>query len=217
VSALVPALALGVLTASGCVWYVPALADLRAGADRPVSRRLAALACLGAWGATGLAALLLLTGMPWLLLVPGAGLLGSAALRLAAWVRARAEAREDAAYWAALDARPEVPGAPQRVVGAVLATGLSVAMAAALVLTWGHARGTVGARPLLAAPLVLTACTLAAALLTASRRGAGERTAARVPAVAGRSRTRSGARAAASGPGRAPHRAPSTGSRARGR
>ena len=30
------------LTASGCVWYLPAIADLQAGADRPRSTRTAA-------------------------------------------------------------------------------------------------------------------------------------------------------------------------------
>ncbi|WP_433342255.1 hypothetical protein [Streptomyces sp. CA-253872] len=174
-SAVVPALALGVLTASGCVWYVPALVDLRAGADRPVSRRLTALACLGGWGTAGLSAVLLLTGMPFVFVVTGAGLLGSAALRLAAWVRSRAEAREDAARWAALDVHPDVRRAPHRRVGALLACGLTLAVAAATALTWARARGAIGAAPLVAIPLALTACTLAVALLTASRPGSGGR------------------------------------------
>ncbi|MGN5381968.1 hypothetical protein ACQ4WX_47310 [Streptomyces lasalocidi] len=40
-------LALGAttVTASGCVWYLPARADLRAGADRPVSRRTPRACC----------------------------------------------------------------------------------------------------------------------------------------------------------------------------
>ncbi|MET8558593.1 hypothetical protein ABZV64_27080 [Streptomyces sp. NPDC004959] len=191
-SAVVPALALGVLTASGCVWYVPALVDLRAGADRPVSRRLAALACLSGWGTAGLAAVLLLTGAP--LAVAGAGVLACAALRLAAWGRARGEAREHAAYWAALDAHPDARRAPHRVVGAVIATGLTAATGAGVALIWAHARGAIGVTPLVAAPSALTACTLAAALLTASRRGSGERT--------GAAKTDRPARTAPTAPGR---------------
>ncbi|MGW4974402.1 hypothetical protein ACWEP3_31875, partial [Streptomyces albidoflavus] len=44
-------LALGgaALCLSGSVWYVPAWADLRAGPDRPASRRLAATAVLLLW------------------------------------------------------------------------------------------------------------------------------------------------------------------------
>ncbi|ANZ20980.1 hypothetical protein ACH4YO_15555 [Streptomyces noursei] len=54
-------LALGAtaLSASGCVWYLPAAADLRAGSDRPVSRRLAAAACLTGRATVALSALLL--------------------------------------------------------------------------------------------------------------------------------------------------------------
>ncbi|MHC3425132.1 hypothetical protein [Streptomyces sp. DT18] len=169
-SALVPGLALGALTASGCVWYVPALVDLRAGADRPVSRRLAALACLSGWGTAGLAAALLLTGAP--LTVAGAGMLACVALRLAAWVRARGEAREDAACWAALDARPDVRHAPHRAVGAIIAVGLTLATATGMALTWVHARGALGAAPVVAAPVALAACTLAGAVVTVRGRGA---------------------------------------------
>ncbi|MFJ4435869.1 hypothetical protein [Streptomyces sp. NPDC088923] len=180
-SAVVPGLALAVLTASGCVWYVPALAELRAGANRPVSRRLAALACLSGWGTTGLAAVLLLTGAP--LALAGPGVLAGGALRLAAWVRARREAREDAACWAALDAPPpDVRRAPHRAVDAILACGLTLAVTAATALTWAHERGATGTAPLLATPSALTACTLAAALLTPSRRGRAERVGAGRPA-----------------------------------
>ncbi|MDT0419772.1 hypothetical protein RM574_30305 [Streptomyces sp. DSM 41982] len=171
-SAVVPGLALGALTASGCVWYVPALVDLRAGADRPVSRRLAALACLSGWGTTGLAAALLLMGAP--LAVAGAGMLACVALRLAAWVRARGEAREDAACWAALDARPDVRHAPHRAVGAIIAVGLTLATATGMALTWIHARGVLGAAPVVAAPVALAACTLAGAVVTVrGRAGVG--------------------------------------------
>ncbi|MCZ9337902.1 hypothetical protein NGM37_08945, partial [Streptomyces sp. TRM76130] len=63
-----PVLALGLalVTASGCVWYLPALADARAGADRPDSRRGRAAACLTGWTTVaGVAVLLLVTGSWW--------------------------------------------------------------------------------------------------------------------------------------------------------
>ncbi|MFE2511684.1 hypothetical protein ACFXC9_24980, partial [Streptomyces naganishii] len=61
----VAALGAGALTAAGCVWYVPALADLRAGADRPDSRRFAAAACVTGWAGTAVLALLLLVAEGW--------------------------------------------------------------------------------------------------------------------------------------------------------
>lgn len=62
-----PVLALGaaLLTVSGSVWYVPALADLRAGADRPLSRRSAAAACVSAWATIGIIAALFLVTEAW--------------------------------------------------------------------------------------------------------------------------------------------------------
>lgn len=63
-----PVLALGAaaVTAAGSVWYLPALADLRAGADRPASRRTGAVACLSGWTtAAAVAVLLLLTDNWW--------------------------------------------------------------------------------------------------------------------------------------------------------
>ncbi|MFD7879561.1 hypothetical protein ACFV5G_36660, partial [Streptomyces sp. NPDC059766] len=61
----VPALGAALLTAAGCVWYVPAVADLRAGADRPVSRRTAAAACLTGWTTLAAVAVLLFAGTAW--------------------------------------------------------------------------------------------------------------------------------------------------------
>ncbi|MFC8507329.1 hypothetical protein ACFU3J_10625 [Streptomyces sp. NPDC057411] len=98
------ALGVGAVTASGCVWYVPALLDLRAGADRPASRRLAAAACVTGWATAGLTAPLLLAGVPALLLLAAtvSGAAAVAALWTVAAVRRRREAREAAACWAAL-------------------------------------------------------------------------------------------------------------------
>ncbi|WP_146166810.1 hypothetical protein, partial [Streptosporangium nondiastaticum] len=47
------------LCLSGSVWYLPAVADLRAGDDRPRSRRLGASACVTTWAAAAVAGLLL--------------------------------------------------------------------------------------------------------------------------------------------------------------
>ncbi|MFJ6997492.1 hypothetical protein ACISUF_25645, partial [Streptomyces sp. NPDC003090] len=66
------ALGAGAVTASGCVWYVPALADLRAGADRPGSRRLAAASCVTGWATAAATAPLLLLGVPVLALLAAA-------------------------------------------------------------------------------------------------------------------------------------------------
>lgn len=104
---MTPVLALGVgaVTAAGCVWYVPALVDLRAGADRPVSRRLAAAACVTAWATAALTAPLILLGLPapFLLAVAVAGATASGTVRASAAVRRAREERETAACWAALD------------------------------------------------------------------------------------------------------------------
>ncbi|MFC9396848.1 hypothetical protein [Streptomyces sp. NPDC057027] len=99
------ALGIGAVTASGCVWYVPALVDLRAGADRPASRRLAATACVTGWATAGVTALLLLMGVqaPLLLAGAAAGATASATVRACAVVRRHREVREDAVCWAALD------------------------------------------------------------------------------------------------------------------
>ncbi|MFE7628773.1 hypothetical protein ACFU5L_35025, partial [Streptomyces sp. NPDC057509] len=56
-------LALGITAVclAGNVWYLPACVDLRAGPDRPRSRRAAAGAVLTGWASAALTALLLLT------------------------------------------------------------------------------------------------------------------------------------------------------------
>ncbi|MEV6162494.1 hypothetical protein AB0L71_11330 [Streptomyces sp. NPDC052052] len=108
-------LALGatVLCASGHVWYLPACIDLRAGQDRPRSRRLAAAAVLTGWGAAALAMFAALTPAGLYAAVP-LGAAGTAAT-LSLAVRARlcrgGEQREAEARWAALfPARATAPG-----------------------------------------------------------------------------------------------------------
>ncbi|MFF4160948.1 hypothetical protein [Streptomyces sp. NPDC001678] len=63
-SNLVLALAATALTVAGTVWYLPAVAELRAGADRPFFRRVSAAGCLTGWSACAGAVPLLLTGVP---------------------------------------------------------------------------------------------------------------------------------------------------------
>ncbi|MFE6912302.1 hypothetical protein [Streptomyces erythrochromogenes] len=100
----VSALGVAVLCASGYVWYVPAIMDVHAGADRPGSRRLAALACLTGWGTGVLLVPLLLTSAPWAVsgsfAALGAAVSGGQAVR--SRVRRRTEAREEAQRWATL-------------------------------------------------------------------------------------------------------------------
>ncbi|MGV9990294.1 hypothetical protein [Streptomyces sp. NPDC003374] len=131
----VAALGAAALTAAGCVWYLPALADLRAGADRPDSRRLAAAACLTGWAGTGVLAVLLLVADGWWTPFCAAvvGATATAGLRLQAAVRRRREARETARHWARLGHNPPSSGAgPSRyVVAAVVGCGVAAAVAVA--------------------------------------------------------------------------------------
>lgn len=123
------------LTASGCVWYLPAIADLQAGADRPRSTRTAAAACVLWWAALALAGGLLLVVPDWrpAAQIALAGLVGGAALRVRAQWDRRQEVRETAARWAALDTGP----APR--------TGRPLAVALAGWLVVGAAVGSLGA------------------------------------------------------------------------
>ncbi|MFD5817248.1 hypothetical protein [Streptomyces sp. NPDC127038] len=146
-----PVLALGaaLLTVSGSVWYVPALADLRAGADRTESRRAAAAACVSGWGTAGIVAVLFLVAEAWW--VPAgaaaAGAAVAAGLRTRAALRRRREAEEAARHWARLrpDGHPSAAQGPRnvRTVFAVLVgAGLVTAAAtAALLLTVGPGNG----------------------------------------------------------------------------
>ncbi|MFJ9695667.1 hypothetical protein [Kitasatospora sp. NPDC101183] len=129
------------LTASGCVWYLPAIADLHAGADRPRSTRTAAAACVLWWAALALAGGLLLAIPDWrpAAQIALAGLVGGAALRLRALWDRRAEQREAADRWATLDAGPAPrTGRPAAVaLAAWLVVGAAVALlgAASVLLT----------------------------------------------------------------------------------
>ncbi|MET9076568.1 hypothetical protein ABZX95_31495 [Streptomyces sp. NPDC004232] len=131
-------LALGAttVTASGCVWYLPALADLRAGPDRPVSRRRAAAACVSGWSTGGVIAVLLLLAEAWWIpcAAAAAGMLLTAGLRIGAAVARRTESRESARHWGELGpVRPSPPPDRSRYVVAVLfGTGLVAATVAAV-------------------------------------------------------------------------------------
>ncbi|MEU3226364.1 hypothetical protein ABZ695_24840 [Streptomyces sp. NPDC006976] len=98
-------LALGITAVclAGNVWYLPACVDLRAGPDRPRSRRAAAGAVLTGWASAALTALLLLTPAP-LAAVAVTATAGAAAmgyLGVVAGLRRREERRETAALTAA--------------------------------------------------------------------------------------------------------------------
>ncbi|MEZ3177774.1 hypothetical protein KYY02_03310 [Streptomyces pimonensis] len=135
-----PVLALGcaAVTAAGCVWYLPALADLRAGADRPLSCRTAAIACLTGWGSLGTVALVLLVATEWWVPAGVAAVGGTAAatLRAGAAVRRAGERREAAGQWAQFPYVPLSAGAhrPRGVavtvaVVPVMVVGLFLALA----------------------------------------------------------------------------------------
>ncbi|MFJ4186712.1 hypothetical protein [Kitasatospora sp. NPDC089509] len=142
------------LTASGCVWYLPAIADLQAGADRPRSTRTAAAACVLWWATLALAGGLLLALTDWrpAAQVALTGLVGGTALRVRALWERRGEQRESAVRWAALDAGPVPRGGRPAAVALAgwLVVGAAVASlgAAAILLSDG---GGLGAKVLLAA------------------------------------------------------------------
>ncbi|MFJ3792208.1 hypothetical protein [Kitasatospora sp. NPDC090091] len=124
------------ITASGCVWYLPAIADLQAGDDRPRSVRTAAAACVVWWAALALAGGLLLAVPAWqpAAQVALAGLVAGVLLRIRALAQSRAERREDRLRWAMLEAGP-VPRGPRPAAVALvgwLLVGLAVASLGAL-------------------------------------------------------------------------------------
>lgn len=101
-----------VLLASGNVWYLPAYADLRAGQDRPRSRRPAAAAVLTGWGSAALTLLLLLMPVAPVLaaLAAVAGTTAVVSLAVQARLRRGQERREEEAHWSTLLAvRPGGP------------------------------------------------------------------------------------------------------------
>ncbi|MEU1422481.1 hypothetical protein [Kitasatospora sp. NPDC005751] len=135
-----PVLALGTaaLTAAGCVWYLPAVADLRAGEDRPRSVRTAAAACVVCWVGLALAGGVLPVVPDWR---PAAGfaltgLVAGAVLRVRAYRHRRGEQRESGRRWAMLDAGPVPRGRrpAARILAGWLLVGLAVAALGALSL-----------------------------------------------------------------------------------
>ncbi|WP_326580010.1 hypothetical protein OG250_19740 [Streptomyces sp. NBC_00487] len=134
-----PVLALGaaLLTVSGGVWYVPALADLRAGTDRPLSRRTAATACLSGWSTAGIIAALLMVSEAWW--IPCAAAVAGTAVTVGFRIRAaaqhRREAREAARHWAQLGrCRPPAPDRSRSAVALLVGSGLATAVATATLL-----------------------------------------------------------------------------------
>ncbi|MQS10963.1 hypothetical protein F7Q99_01370 [Streptomyces kaniharaensis] len=156
------ALGIAALTACGCVWYLPAVADLQAGADRPRSMRTAAAACVLWWAGLAVAGGLLLALPDWqpAAQIALAGLVGGVLLRVRALRYRREEEREACARWAALDAGP-VPRSPRGATVALagwLLVGAAVASlgAASILLSGGGA---------LAPRLVLAAASAAGVAL----------------------------------------------------
>ncbi|MDT0448248.1 hypothetical protein [Streptomyces hesseae] len=103
-SNLVLALAAAALTVAGTVWYLPAAAELRAGADRPFFRRVSAAGCLTGWTACAGAVLLLLTGVPGPATVAAvaAGVTAAGCLYAVAGALRRRELRASARAWTEL-------------------------------------------------------------------------------------------------------------------
>ncbi|MGW2374960.1 MULTISPECIES: hypothetical protein [Kitasatospora] len=141
------AISTAALTASGYVWYLPAIADLQAGADRPRSIRTAAAACVLWWAALALAGGLLLALSDWrpAAQVALAGLVGGAALRVRARWDRRGEQRESAARWAALDVGPaRRTGRPTAVtLAGWLVVGAAVASLGAVAILFSGGGGVV--------------------------------------------------------------------------
>ena len=141
-SRTVLALGAALVTAAGCVWYLPAVADLRAGADRPVSRRTAAVACLTGWTTIAVIAAVLLVARAWWIPcgVAVAGAAVTAGLRAGAVVQRRREERETARHWAELRESSFRDGTAhsRNVFVALLASGLAAAtLTAAVALATG--------------------------------------------------------------------------------
>ncbi|MFF7458292.1 hypothetical protein [Kitasatospora sp. NPDC008115] len=162
-SHIVLAIGTAAITASGCVWYLPAIADLQSGDDRPRSSRTAAAACVTWWACLALAGGLLLAVPAWqpAAEIALAGLVAGVLLRVRAHLQSRAERREQAVRWALIDPNPvPVPVRPSpRALSGWLLVGLAVASlgAASILLSGGG--------PL--APRLATAAGSAVAVSTA--------------------------------------------------
>ncbi|MET9885588.1 hypothetical protein ABZZ20_21125 [Streptomyces sp. NPDC006430] len=163
----VPALGIAVLCASGWVWYLPAAADVRAGADRPLSSRLSAAATLTGWGTAALVAALLLTPVPWSAIAAWAAVGAAAAVCLATRARVQHvhEEKEEAERWKALryDVRPGLPG-PQRAFVCWLLVGVTLATGTALAVLYAG-----GAVPAVVAAVAVAGLSLAFASTRAHR------------------------------------------------
>ncbi|MGW3911617.1 hypothetical protein ACWEBX_08825 [Streptomyces sp. NPDC005070] len=149
---------------SGSVWYVPALADLRAGADRPRSRRDAAGACVSAWGTAGVSAVLFLVTEVWWIpaLAVASGTTVALALRIRAAVRRRRETEEAVRDWARLRLGSPAGARPRdgrTAFAALLVTGLATAAATAALLLTTASAGAVH-WPTAAVPVTLVALFL---------------------------------------------------------
>ncbi|GAA1403062.1 hypothetical protein GCM10009639_47230 [Kitasatospora putterlickiae] len=142
-SHIVLAIGTAAITASGCVWYLPAIADLQAGEDRPRSSRTAAAACVTWWAFLAMAGGLLLAVPAWqpAVEIALAGLVAGVLLRVRALLQRRAEQREEAVRWALIDPglAPLLARPSPRVLLGWLLVGLAVASlgAASILLAGG--------------------------------------------------------------------------------
>ncbi|MFB6894529.1 hypothetical protein ACFCX4_35125 [Kitasatospora sp. NPDC056327] len=163
-SHIVLAIGTAAITASGCVWYLPAIADLQAGEDRPRSSRTAAAACVTWWACLALAGGLLLAVPAWepAAQIVLAGLVAGVLLRVRAGLQSRAEQREQAVRWALIDPAPEpLPCAPRPSARALLGwllVGLAIASlgAVSILLSGG---GPLATRLVAAAVGAVVVCT----------------------------------------------------------
>ncbi|KUO09591.1 hypothetical protein [Streptomyces sp. DSM 15324] len=169
----VAALGVAMVTVSGCVWYLPALVDLRAGADRPDSRRTAAAACLSGWSTTAVIALLLFLAEAWWAPAAAAvtGTAVTAVLRGRALVQRRREARQTARDWTELCAAP-APAGPRRgprIVAGLLGGGLCAAAATAVLRSAPAGEGGPHWPSLALAPAGIVAVSVVLAAICAGR------------------------------------------------
>lgn len=132
------ALGAALVTTAGSVWYLPALVDLRSGADRPDSRRTAAAACLSGWATVAVTAVLLLATETWWMpcAIAAAGASVTAGFRIRAAQQRRHETRETIRDWAELRQGPPRVGAhhSRYVLAALMVAGLVAATAAEILL-----------------------------------------------------------------------------------